>query len=573
MKKFTLLLMASALLIPGLAAAKDLRSIKSDEGRHVSQKIGNQMIVKNSDKQNSMLDFKAKSPKKNTVAKASEYGDIIYEAPAGEVKTLARSGYATYAYYGMLMTTSYENKISEFVMCDNGDVYMKNPITQYITNTYLKGKLDGNQIVFDLPQPITVMDYYGEDLYLLVTILQYCDDWYYPCNTEEAAEMGLPEITDQFVITINEDGTYSLETEDSMLVPGLIYHDDLAWTGYSEWSSEWKDFSATTNPGPGEGAELDNVAVLYDGVGHYAKLAMDGDDIFVQGIFAEQPESWIQGKRDGNKVSFPSGQYLGEDLDQNYYTYFAAATIEEEWDDYYEEWYNVYVYDEEIVFDFDEETMTMTSEENKAIAYNTSDTQILYLNVLHSPVIKKQPTEISQTPQNPYDLTFINEYYESYGYNWLEFNLPMYNVNDELLNPTDLYYIIYIDGDEMVFDPIDYINIDYEMTLIPYDFNDLYDFVADGNYHEVYFYFDGAEEVGVQLCSVKDGEIVGESDIVSVNTSSGVKTVTDTVSKRIESTKYFNMHGQEVSNPSEGIFVKTVKYNDGSVRSFKVIKK
>lgn len=569
MKKFTHLLMASAILISGSAVAKDF----SPEGRNLTRKTDRQMVVRSNDMQKSMLDSKAKSLKKIPAAKASEFGDIIYEAPEGEVKTLARSGDATYAFYGMLMNITYENMFGEFVMCDNGDVYMKNPISNYVTNSYIKGKLNGSQIVFDLPQPITVMDYNGEDLYFLVTMLQYSDEWYYPCNTPAAAEMGLPEITDQFVVNLNEDGSYSLDTQEGMLVPGMIYSDDLAWTGFSEISSEWNEFSATANPGPAEGTEINDVVVLYSGIGHYAKLAMDGDNVFVQGIFSEQPESWIQGKRDGNKISFASGQYLGEDFEYNYYTFFSAATIDQAWDPDYEEWYNVYDYEKEIVFDFDEETMTMTSGKDKAAIYNTSTKQILYLDALESPMIKKQPTDISQTPQNPSDLVFYN-YIDSYGYSWLEFNLSMQNVNEELLNPNDLYYIIYVDGDEMVFEPQDYENIEEDTTLIPYDFNDNYDFIADGKYHEVYFYFDGADEVGVQLCSVKDGEIVGKSEIVTVNTStSAVKTIADADGKRIESTRYFNMQGQEVSNPAEGIFVKTVKYDDGSARSFKVIKK
>lgn len=566
MKKFTFLLMTSALLMSGSAVAKNSQS----ESQNLSRKTNGQMIFKSNDRQKSMLDSKAKSLKKNSAAKASEFGDIIYEAPEGEVKNLARSGDATYSYYGMLVNTTYENMFGEFVMCENGDVYMKNPISQYITDSYIKGKLNGNQIVFSLPQPVEVMDYNGEDLFFLVTMMHYADEWYYPCNTPEAAELGMPEITNQFVVNINEDGSYSMDTAEGMLVPGMIYSDNFAWTGYSDLSAEWKEFSATANPGPAEGVEVNDVVVLYSGVGHYAKLAMDGDDVFVQGIFIEQPESWIQGKRDGNKISFQSGQYLGKDLDYSYYTFFAAATAEQAWDPDYEEWYDVYKYDKEIVFDFDEATMTMTSGEDKAAVYNTSDKTILYLNVLNSPMIKTQPAEISQTPQNPSDLIFY-DYIDSYGYSWLEFNLPMQNVNDELLNPNDLFYIIYVDGDEMVFDPQDYPNIDEDMTLIPYGFNDNYDFISDGQYHEVYFYFDGADEIGVQLCSVKDGEIVGESDIVSVSTSgSAVKTVADADGKRIESTRYFNMHGQEVSTPADGIFVKTVKYDDGSVRSFKV---
>lgn len=568
-------MVASSLLIPGVAVAKNLRSLNSTEGGKVPHRIDNQMIVKNQISHNSVVDLNTPTSKKTPSAKVSEYGPIIYEAPEGETKILARSGEATYAYYGSLVQSSYENRIGEIVTCDNGEVYIKNPFSAYVSNTYLKGKREDNKIVFSLPQPVAAIDYYGEEIYFIATMMQYSDseNWYYPCNTEEAQAVGLPEITDQFVVNINEDGSYSMEVDDARsVIPGLIYSDDLAWTGYSEMSSEWKEFHGTLNLGPADGVEVEDVVVIYGELGHYAKLAVDGENVFVQGVFPAQPQSWIQGKLENNKVIFPSGQYIGEDLDYGYYTYFSAATFEEEWDDYYEEWYNVYTYSDEIVFDYDETTQTMTTGENDAIAYNTSDNKILYLSIFDSPVIKKQPAEISQTPQNPYDLLFYN-YYENWGYSWLQFYLPMLNVDSDLLNQSDLYYKVFVDGDEFVFYSDDYSAVEDEMTLIPYNFNDNYDFICDGTYHEVYFYFDGAEEIGVQLCNVKDGDVIGESDIVSLNISTGVQSVADANYKQIESTKYFNLNGQEINNPSDGIFVKTVKYNDGSVKSFKVIKK
>ncbi len=570
MKKSTLLLMASALLLPAMSVARNVKTLDSGVAMH---RIDNQKIAKNDIKRSQLLENRAKSPQ-NKVAKASDFGDIIYEAP-GEAKTLARSGEATYASWGQLMQLKYNNQISELVIGDNGEVYMKNPISQYVTDSYIKGTQEGNKILFELPQAITSMGYGGETIYMLVSMLQYSEEknWYYPCNTEEAAALGLPEIKDEFTVTINEDGSYTMDIDEGKtLIPGMIYSDNLAWTGFSEMASEWRKFTDTLNPGPGEEAAVDDVSVLYGNMGHYAKIAFEGDDVFVKGIFPAQPESWIQGKREGDKISFPSGQYVGEDAEYGCYTYFIGTTFEELWDDYYEEWYNYYYLTDALTFDYNEETMTLTSGENDAMLYNTSGKEITYLQAFVSPKIEKQPAEINPTPQNPYGLEYHDEDLASFGYSWIMFDLPVLNVDGQLLNTNDLYYKVYVDGEEFEFAVDEYYGLDDNMVLIPYSFTDEYDIIVDGTYHEIYFYFEGADEIGVQLCNVKDGEIVGASDIVTTSTT-GVDGIADGNSKRIASTTYYNMNGQEVSNPAEGVFVKTVKYEDGSVKSFKAIKK
>ncbi len=572
MKKSTLLLMGAALLVPTLSVAREVKTL---DGGMPMQRIDNQKTVKNSINRSQLLEHKAKSPKKNSTAKANEISDVIYEAPAGEAKTLARSGEATYASWGQLVQLKYNNQISELVIGDDGDVYMKNPISQYPTDSYIKGTQEGNKILFELPQAVEALSYNGETIYMLVSMLQYSEgkEWYYPCNTPEAAELGLPEIKDEFTITVNEDGSYTMDIDaGKTVIPGMIYSDNFAWTGYSELASEWREFTDTLNPGPGKDAAVADVSVLYGNMGHYAKIAFEGDDVFVQGILPAQPESWIQGKREGDKISFPSGQYVGEDTDYGCYTYFVGTTFEELWDDYYEEWYNYYYYSNALTFDYNEETMTLTTGKNNAMLYNTSDKEITYLQAFIAPMIEKQPAEISPIPQNPYDLVFFDEDMEYFGYSCLSFELPVLNIDNNLLNINDLYYKIYVDGEEFEFDVNEYYELYDNMVLIPYSFTDEYDFIVDGTYHEVYFYFEGADEIGVQLCNVKDGEIVGASEIVTTSTS-GVKNVADGNSSYIVSTKYYNMNGQEVSKPTQGVFVKTMKYEDGTIRSFKAIKK
>ena len=54
--------------------------------------------------------------------------------------------------------------------------------------------------------------------------------------------------------------------------------------------------------------------------------------------------------------------------------------------------------------------------------------------------------------------------------------------------------------------------------------------------------------------------------------TSAVNEITDEL-KEVASTTYYDLTGRRVSNPDAGIYVKVVRYTDGSQRSFKVLKK
>lgn len=573
MKKFYSLMIVSSLLVSGSAMAKmhtpkiaSERPSQTNQSAPQSRVVGNMRVKK--------INAKAKSPKKVTPIPVGKYGDVIYTAPEGNVENLSRSGESFYVFWGGLYSGPYENIVSEIVTVDNEEVYLKDPISMYGTNAYLKGYKDGDKLIFELPQSIMVDEYYGCDM--LVTLLQYADDedggWFYPANTEVAKEFNLPDIDNQLVIDINEDGSYSYSADEGVIV-GLMYGDDLSWSGYAELKSDWKKFDESPIEAPAN-LKTEEVAVKHEGVGNFASIGFDGNDVYIKGLFAEMPDAWVKGTRDGDKISFESGQYLGPNYVYNYYTYFSAAKIVPIWDETYEEWYDGFELRDEIVFDFNEEELSLTCSEDDAIICNTSKTEIINLNYCISPEIKRQAEDISKTPADPYNLNFEDDF-QDYGYNYFYFNLPQLNVDGDLLNTSDLYYRIYVDGDEYEFFTDDYTGLEEDMTLIPYSFTDPYgDFESSGVSHGIYFYFEGAENLGVQLCYIHDGELLGESEIVTISTDpSSVKTIGDADGKQVKSVRYFNVNGQEISGNQTGFLIKTVRYSDGTQKSIKVIRK
>lgn len=67
-------------------------------------------------------------------------------------------------------------------------------------------------------------------------------------------------------------------------------------------------------------------------------------------------------------------------------------------------------------------------------------------------------------------------------------------------------------------------------------------------------------------------EMMTESDLITVDiSSSNVEKMTG--EKEITSVIFYNLAGQKVINPNNGVFIKKVNYADGTTSTFKVTKK
>lgn len=579
MKKFSTLMIA-ALLSSGIATAKDFSQFKAYEiGPRPTMRVDLNKVERPASLLEQTKSLAAKRATKKTPSKvAEEYGPVIYDAPEGKVTVLNHSGYGYYVFYFYIMAGEYSYTPSEIVECDNGEVYLKNPLGQMITDSYIKGQKEGNKYVFDLPQAISVDQYNGQTGHYLLTNMQYFEDadggFFYAANSEEAKELGLPEIEDKFVININDDGSLSYESaDDGDTIIGTYSTLENSWSGYGDMTAEWVEFTDETVTAP-DNIEPVEMAVTANGEGHFANVMIDNDnnEIYIQGIFAEAPEAWVKGSFDGSKATFLSGQYLGESAAYQCYTFFMAASVEKAYDEEYEEWYDVLNMKDSVEFEYDAANKTFTSAADNAIVFNASPERMYYINYLTSPVIKDQGTDISKQIANPSELSF-EDTFNSYGYSYLTFKLSSFNTDGDLLDVNNIYYSVFVEGEEFIFYPDEYELFEEEMTMIPFNFTDGYDIEVSGSVRTVYFYIEGIENIGVKEYYIyKDGdeEIVTESDLVTVETN-GVSNVAD--NKEIANVVFYNIAGQKVYNPEKGIYIKKVTYSDGTSSTFKVAKR
>ena len=156
----------------------------------------------------------------------------------------------------------------------------------------------------------------------------------------------------------------------------------------------------------------------------------------------------------------------------------------------------------------------------------------------------------------------------------MQFTLSYYSSDFNYLDPSHLYYNLYIDDELVTFSPDDYRNLETEMTDVPYSFSDQYEFYKyDENNRTIYFYKDVKKKIGMEAVYV-DGDLRFGSGITEYYPNgdpTGVD-MTEATVKQIKSVDFYDLSGRKLSAPAKGICIRTITYTDGSKASRKIVK-
>lgn len=518
---------------------------------------------------------------KSTMHKAKKAADsydlegleLISEAPAGtEVQKLASSTYYLVS-WGYVYEEECNGTLKNLVVGDDGCYYLKNPFTGWSTDSYLK--LDKNadgEYVAKLPQAI----YYEEatDDYEASMYYAFAMDMYEIEQDGETYYSYAPSDVQEYRFEVKDD---SLVCADSAVL--LALGDSIGeWMGYGDYNIRMSSFNEkSVEVDEAVASSAQKFALTYQDYvdsryGYLIDAAFTDDGhIYVKGVFESLPDVWIEGTFDGEKATFKSGQYVG--FNENYQSliYFCAADIEELYDEYYDEYYDGYVYADELVFDVDLSTMTFSTDRH-IIMNMTKEAEISYIDALAYPAISFY-TEKAGTPQNPEFLDFY-DIDPDYGYGFAGTYMPILDTTGALMDKELVTYTYYADDEEVVIDAVDY-GVEEEMTEMPYNFTaGLYysDIYNDCATHYFYFYFTGFDKFGVKTTYYGGGE-KHDSDTVWYyldEDPSGVKSLISEAD--VKSVSYTDIAGRKVSNPTHGLYVRTLTMADGTVKSQKVMK-
>lgn len=572
MKKFTLAVLAAAFVL-SMSAQKVVQPQRSLQKAFAETQVEAGAVKK-------LMETKAGKPlaaKKinpfNSAAKqaqtrAGEDFNIITEAPEGRTEVYSLSGLAYYSFWGYIMGVSHEGTLGQIVYCDDNTVYIKNPISQFATNSYIKGTIDGDEITVKLPQPIYQEDYDGEVYNYQIERLAYSEDeeggWYY--RDENSSEVKF---------TLRNDSVIWAEDTLGDVMLGLC-DDTGEWMGYGDYNMVYSKVTDTVVEAPADMTCEDWVLKANDD-GHFVKVGFSGKDVYVGGIYETMPDAFVKGTIDGDKVVFKSGQYLGPDESLNCHAYFVTGGSEMVWDDVYMEWYSSPYLTEQIELSYDAEAKTMIadSKNDSTMFINSGKAHIYYIEAFDAPEFRYQaPIEGAVKPATPEFLS-LSPYDEYYGYGYIDFIVPKFDVDGRMLDTDKMHYNLFIDDELFTFYPDEYIALTEEMTDVPYDFTDSYDIYDYGTEKMIYFYTTGFEKIGVRSTYTADNGESKDSEIAWYYVNGGTVGINaaEAGAKGVKSVVYTDFSGRRVAKPVRGIYIKTEVYDDGTQKSVKMLRR
>ena len=436
--------------------------------------------------------------------RANRAMDIISEQPAGQKVGYSRSGKAYYASLFGVGSTELNGALGTVVFGDNNKVYIKDIVSQAGLGTWVEGTISGNKITIELPQQLGYNYSYGYGFQAAVVEYDAAEGWYVK-SANQTVTLNYDAATGEISTPAGK-----LQTGEELI--GIIYDDDESWSGYGDWNLT---FSAVTDPlveAPA-GLQTELYALTSEGYeGSLVKVGFDGNDVYVQGIDKNLPETWVKGTVEGDKVVFKNGQYIGADEVAGYHQYLMSATAEEKYDADYDEYYTEYTLsDGDITFNYDATTKTLSA--STLFLLNAGKDKVNYLYAFKSANIKPFQ-EVAATPATP----VINKLFEGgwdyfasgYGWGYIDFDLQASDVDGNYIMPEKLSYQLYtkVNGEvkPMTISPEDFIYLEETMTEIPYGFQDGWDIYANGTTQTVYYHVVGPEAYGVQAIYRGAGE-------------------------------------------------------------------
>ena len=501
--------------------------------------------------------------------------DIISQAPEGETKYYNES-YEGWVFWGQeyglqYMSGTTTNKI---VWCSNGEVYIQNPVANYSTGTFAKGTYADGKITVELPQCIG--SYYDtdgtmKDMYLnkLEEVEQDGEKYYMICYPEDNYLEYDVDDAGNVKLNLGNSADYDVTTGNNpKYLVGVTYSNEphalQVWSGYGDTFETWNIIDNGEPVTPPADAVMQEWAFETLGKKSIVQVAVDGNDIYVDGFTSYMKGYWFKGTMEDGKITFPTNQYMGKNEWDQFY-YFMAARI---FVDETSEW-NQYEPIDKVTLVYNPETGMYTAQEDETFIVSTSKENISATAIAENPSMWQQTPEMFKAkPLNPSLTNCLN----NPGISTLEWDIPNENEKGAILSGNKMYYNLYVDGELYTFTPEEYPLFTEPTTDVPYEASNYYDIYVYNTSHTIYLKKDIAETVALQSFYVDEDGTKYASDLVTENVlDTGIGKVEG--GKQAVSTEYFNLSGVKTTRPTAGMYIMKTKYNDGTSSVKKVLVK
>lgn len=363
-------------------------------------------------------------------AATTDANGIITAPDEGEHKFYNRSGSSYYA-SGQSVYGTDQSGLVEIVEASDGTVYIHDIVSTFSQDTWVKGTKNGNTITVAAAQPVGFNSNYN------ATLSVFWGD----VNGSNVIKDATSDIT--FTISGN---TISLDGSNENHFITVFWDDDDSWSGYGDYNTVWtlnEDYEAPTT----DLVELPAGATVEDwfavgdagedAIPSNVQVAFVGSNVYIGGLFADFPSSWIKGTLSGSTVTFSGLQYQGQ-----YSTYDIWAAGIDANDNF-----------ADFTMTYDQEGQKLTLDEGSSIAANASYLKLYYLNLITSLTLsKEEPTiEFGEAVTPPYtadfsteapmsDFTVIDNNGDKKTWTWSSTYGAFYNYDSS--NPADDYLVL-----------------------------------------------------------------------------------------------------------------------------------
>lgn len=461
-------------------------------------------------------------------------------------------------------------------IAEAGDKVYIGHLLDGVTEGYVVGTKVGNTVTVALPQVVLN----GEE-YLAIMCME-------PKTVQETVE-GYTYNRLTYVISEGpQEIVYSFEngkiTQSNSAEFGFVNAEG-TWNGYGETGQTYTPFNGELVVAPAD-AEDFQLALQYKepmdvrGNPYLYKILTarkKGNEIYIQGLSYQYPESWIKGTIDNDKVTFESGQFLG--IGNYSIEYFSAGIDTPEFIPGYNVWNHNISLTPQLVLSYDSERLSMSSlDPNDCFVTNSSPTEYAGGDALLDCTLWRQPSTPNPTPIMPLFTIGVN--------NWdngmepeLSFQILPLNIYGQVLDQNNIGFEISVEGEPYSFDAWTYW-MDEDMTIIPWGFQSAFINMNYNGFTVVQFQNEHYMRNVLVRTTYRDGDQVYYSDPQNPldpqvqepipDPNSGVKKVSVSEAPIISS-RYIDLKGNYVANPVKGIYIRENRHEDGSISREKVI--
>lgn len=497
--------------------------------------------------------------------RTSENSGIISTAPEGETILYSCSGYGyTFTFMGINFTYM-AGAAKEIVKTDDA-IYIRNPFLGLLSNSYLKAERNGDKYTAKLPVILHEEESYGTKYSYTGAILRkkITPEGYVIYEATDDTEVNFVEKDGNIILDLG----YDPQPDDQGYIdaPDVIFgliDSEGNWSGVGDGSQVYTPFTETALTPPTD-LKTEKWAMTLGDAGRFINVGIDGNDVWIQGLFSMLPEAWIKGEVKGNTVVVSSLQYLG--MSTGYFVYLINCNLNEQ---------GFVTLLPECTFNYDAAGKYMTPvDANDVMVFNAGNETLAYLEFIQAPSLHFQGADFDKKVRNPNGLEF-NDYFDGSGMAFFDFVLPIVSVDGDLLDTSTMYYNVLFDGEVETFYNDEYpYDVEDEITDIPFSFgvqNIWYDRSGTTGRHEIVIFTHGLKTIGVQLFN-KDGATVYKSEIVTIPV--GNNSIKETLpDAEAVSEEWYSIDGRRIEANSKGLTIRKVTYTDGTVRTFKQIVK